>query len=136
MLGRIQAASSGPAPGAQGKTVLVVEDEDLVREMIADELADAGFVVFAATCAAEAMDILEEQTVGLLFTDIRMPGLMDGWTLAEAARRLNPMLGVIYASGYSDERPRLVSNSIYLRKPYRPSEVVAAIERMLGEPED
>lgn len=113
------------------ESILVVEDEALVREMIAFELHEAGFSVADAGSADEALVILDERPVSLLFTDIRMPGSMDGWCLAEEARARNPALHVIYASGYSDEQ-RLVADSIFLKKPYRPSEVLAAIDRLLA----
>ena len=57
---------------------------------------------------------------------------MDGWGLAEAARDLHPALPVIYATGFTAEEPRLVPNSIFLRKPYRPSAVLSAIEKLMG----
>ena len=112
--------------------ILVVEDEALLREIIVSELDDAGFTVHEAASAQEALDVLEHERVCLLFTDIRMPGDMDGWDLAEEARRRRPELKVIYASGYSVQAPRLVPNSLYLGKPYRPSEVLSAIEKLSG----
>ena len=77
--------------------------------------------------------MLRTQPVDLLFTDIRLPGLMDGWRLAEEARSINPRLPVIYATGFSSEAPRLVRDSVFLKKPYLPSAVVAAVRRLLGD---
>ena len=94
-------ADAGPA-----RTVLVVEDEPLVRETIVCELEDAGFGVFEAETAETGLAILKQQPVSLLFTDIRLPGSMDGWELAEAARALHPALPVIYATGFTAEDPR------------------------------
>jgi CheY-like chemotaxis protein len=132
----VHAAPPGPSAALEAKTILVVEDEALVRELIVDELDDAGYLVLEAVTADEALEILDMRRVSLLFTDIRMPGSMDGWTLAEEARRRVPALPVIYTSGYSEERPRLVPQSIYLKKPYRASQVLAAIEKLSGEAED
>jgi CheY-like chemotaxis protein len=127
-----QGRDTGPAVSA--RTILVVEDEALVRETIAGELDDAGFVVLEAETAEEGFAILQQRPVGVLFTDIRLPGPMDGWDLAEKARSLHPGLPVIYATGYSADEPRFVSNSLFLRKPYLPSAVVAAVEKLWDEP--
>jgi CheY-like chemotaxis protein len=115
-----------------GRTVLVVEDEELVRETIVSELQDAGFAVLEAETAEQGIELLEESPVGVLFTDIRLPGRLDGWDLAEKARALYPNLPVIYATGFSAVQPRLVPESIFLRKPYLPSAVIAAIEKLTG----
>ena len=120
------------APALLARTVLVVEDEELVREMIVSELQDCGFVVLEAETAEKGLEMLEEKPVGVLFTDIRLPGRTDGWELAERARSLYPNLPVIYATGFSAEQPRFVPKSLFLRKPYLPSAVVAAIEKLLG----
>lgn len=120
------------APAVLARTVLVVEDEELVREMIVTELQDCGFVVLEAETAEKGLEMLEEKPVGVLFTDIRLPGRTDGWELAERARSLYPNLPVIYATGFSAEQPRFVPKSLFLRKPYLPSAVVAAIEKLLG----
>jgi DNA-binding response OmpR family regulator len=105
--------------------VLVVEDEFLVRDMIAYELIYAGFDVMAAESAETALGLLDKvDGIDLLFTDIKLPG-MDGWHLAEKIRARKTGLPVIYASGYP-ERMRLLPASIFLHKPYRPSEVLQA----------
>ena len=130
----LRAAADHSAPGLVARTVLVVEDDELVRETIAGELADHGYLVVEAVTAEEGLEVLEKRPVGVLFTDIRLPGSMDGWALAEAARARNPNLAVIYATGYSPEAPRFVPRSIFLRKPYLPSMVIAAIERLVGQP--
>jgi CheY-like chemotaxis protein len=111
-------------------TVLVVEDEYLVRDLVAREISEAGFGVVEAETAEEGLRIIEEQAISLLFTDIRLPGSMDGWGLAEQARKLTPDLPVIYATGYSDGAPRLVSGGVFLRKPYVPSAVIEHIRRL------
>ena len=88
-------------------TVLMVEDEMLLGNVVADELEEAGYRVLSAMTGEEALALLEgAEPIDLLFTDIRLPGLIDGWHLAEAARRLRPDLPVIYASGYTVQQPR------------------------------
>ena len=120
----------------QARTVLVVEDEPLLRDLIASELAEAGFLVIEAGTAEEGRDVLGQRQVGALFTDIRLPGAMDGWQLAEEARALNPRLPVIYATGYSPETPRIVPGGVFLRKPYLPSRVIEALEQLLDPSPD
>ena len=71
--------------------------------------------------------------IDLLFTDIRLPGALDGWRLAEDARAMRPGLPVIYATGYTAEPPRQVPGSVFLKKPYRPSAVLKAMHE-LGVP--
>jgi CheY-like chemotaxis protein len=128
-------ASAGfdSVPSLGSRTILVVEDEDLVRDMIVVALLDADYAVLEATTGEQALALLEERPVSLLFTDIRLPGGMDGWRIAEEARLLHPALPVIYATGFSGEDPRLVPNSIFLRKPYLPSTVIGTIEKLIGK---
>lgn len=108
--------------------LLVVEDEPLVRELIVLELEDAGYDVVEAEDGPSALAVLaREPGVRLLFTDIRLPGGMTGWDIAERARAMRPGLHVIYTTGYSNEELRLVAGAQFLKKPYRPATVIAAI---------
>jgi CheY-like chemotaxis protein len=112
--------------------VLVVEDEPLVRAIIVSELEDAGFDVVEAADGETAMAFLASaRPVSLLFTDIRMPGAVDGWRLAEEARKLHPGLPVIYATGFSEEQPRIVPGGRLFRKPYR-ADAILGVMRELG----
>src|SRR5437660_1756710 len=80
--------------------VLLVEDEILISEMVAEVLAEQGFEVHAVGSAAEALSILRSgEPIDGLFTDINLPNGMDGVALADAARRLRPGLPVVFASG-------------------------------------
>lgn len=115
--------------------VLVVEDEGIVREMVCMDLSEAGFDVLEAATADEALSVFSnrckgEGAVRLLFTDIRMPGLLDGWDLAEKARGLAPALGVVYASGHVTNPDRAVPGSIFLRKPYRTATLLESLTRL------
>jgi CheY-like chemotaxis protein len=113
---------------AGAPTILVVEDEILLLEIITEELEEAGYQVLSAFTGEEALTYLNgPDSIDLLFTDIRLPGGMDGWRVAEAARRLRPGLPIIYVTGYSVEQPRTVSGSRFMTKPYRPSMVIQAI---------
>ena len=107
----------------QPPLVLVVEDDFLVREMIVNELRLSGFEVSEAASAEDAL-ARSLNRLDLLFTDIRLPG-MNGWRLAEVIRLRHPDVPVLYASGYA-ERVAPLSGSIYLQKPYLPSQVLQA----------
>jgi CheY-like chemotaxis protein len=98
------------------------------------DLVDAGFSVREAATGDEAIRILQEESpgdeqIGVLFTDIRMPGSLDGWSLAERARALKPGLQVLYASGYSPEPAREVPGSLFITKPYRTTLLLEMIRR-------
>lgn len=108
-------------------TVLVVEDEALLRLIIVDELQEAGFDVVEASDGSEALEALNScEGIDLLFTDIRMPGPLNGWDVAERARDLRPDIHVIYATGFSEDAPRIVPGGRFFKKPYRPVEIVQA----------
>jgi CheY-like chemotaxis protein len=81
-------------------TVLFVEDDDGVRESVAELLAARGFRMLVAQDAGEALRLLAENRVDALFTDIAMPGI-DGVDLARQARRLHPEIEVLFMTGYS-----------------------------------
>jgi CheY-like chemotaxis protein len=111
-------------------TVLVVEDDAMVRDIIVTELADAGFAVIEAPSGDDALVILQRETsIDVLFTDIRMPGDLDGWDLAERARELRPKLPVIYASGFSATPAREVPGGVFLTKPYTTRVILDAVRR-------
>ncbi|WP_299656905.1 response regulator [Methylobacterium sp.] len=113
----------------------MVEDESLLLEVITADLEDAGFSVLQAATAEIALNILEAETsIDILFTDIRLPGQMDGWQLAEAARSLRPGLPVIYATGFSQTPPRLIEGSVFFTKPYRAAAVIRAIQSFEAGP--
>ena len=108
-------------------TVLIVEDEALVREIAAEEFHDSGYDVLEAADGQTAIRFLEgDQAIDLLFTDIRLIGDVDGWSVAEAARELRPAIPVIYATGFSAEQMRVVEGGLFYKKPYKPSDIIAA----------
>src|SRR4051794_1833611 len=108
-------------------TVLVVEDEIFIRELVTDELREAGFSVVAVRTADDAIAILEtRQDIHLVFTDIDMPGSMDGLKLAAAVRERWPPVHIIITTG--KVRPlEIPANSIFIPKPYVGENVVAAM---------
>lgn len=105
------------------KSVLVVEDEVLIGEMVCSALADDGFDVHVSHDARDALRYLKSgKRVDVLFTDIDLPGDMDGGSLAREARELRPGLPVVYASGKANgvRHTATVPGSIFLQKPYDP----------------
>jgi CheY-like chemotaxis protein len=114
-------------------TVLVVEDEPLLCELMVDELKTLGFVVLRATTGEEALRLIDgDEPVDVLFTDIRLPGALDGWDVAEKFRVRNPSGPVIYTTGYSGTPARQVTQSTFLPKPYRPAAIIKEIRRLSG----
>ncbi|MBN8937432.1 MAG: response regulator [Rhizobiales bacterium] len=115
--------------------VLLVEDEFLICDMIAEVLLEHGFEVYAV---ANANDALEHLCCGLpcdiLLTDINLPGGMDGTALAERARALRPGLPVVYASGSASriEQFRAVLDSTFVAKPYDPEKLCTILTRMVA----
>ena len=115
------------------ETLLIVEDEPQVLEIIAASLRMSGYVVICASDATLALAALRESPeIALIFTDIVMPG-MDGVALAEAAWRIRPGIPVVFASGYSDEavREKLPKGAMFLQKPYRIASVTRLIQAAL-----
>jgi PAS domain S-box-containing protein len=98
------AAASGAAEiRGDNETILLVEDDELVRAHVEGLVKGLGYSVLSARNGPEALDILrQDRKIDLLFTDIVMPGGMTGLQLAEEARRLRPGLRVLYTSGYAE----------------------------------
>lgn len=116
------------------RTVLVVEDEALLLFTIADDLREAGFKVFEATNAAAAIRMIEAVGhIDVLFTDVDMPGGMDGLTLAGTVRERWPETGLVITSGHVNlKQADLPPGGRFISKPYTPQDVVAAIETARG----
>jgi CheY-like chemotaxis protein len=108
-------------------TVLVVEDETLVRELVVEELEEAGYSVVVAINADQAIAILEaRQDIHLVFTDIDMPGSMDGLKLAAAVRDRWPPVHIIITTG--KVRPlEIPADALFIPKPYVGTNVIAAM---------
>jgi two-component system, response regulator PdtaR len=116
-----------PTGRVQMPVVLVVEDETLIRELVAEELELAGYTIVIADDADQAIAILEaRQDIQLVFTDINMPGSMDGLKLAAAVRDRWPPVHIIITSG--KVRPlEIPANAVFIPKPYVGEHVVAAV---------
>ncbi len=109
----------------RGVAVLVVEDEHLIRMDIAFSLEAEGFVVHEAANAAEAIRRLElHSEIRLIFTDVNMPGTMDGVALAHYVRGRWPPVKIIVTSGYAKVRESdLPPGSLFVEKPYSPEQI-------------
>jgi CheY-like chemotaxis protein len=121
--------------GIQTALVVVAEDEPVVRMVIVDALAGEGFEVMEAGHAAEAISHLEARgrDVRVLFTDVQMPGEMDGVALANHARNRWPQIGVIVTSGQAVPKPHeLPHGSRIVPKPYKPALVLAHVRELVG----
>jgi DNA-binding response OmpR family regulator len=113
--------------------VLVVEDEILVSDWVVQSLSDQGFAVQAVTNAADALQHLASDPVDVLFTDINLPGSMDGAALARRARELRPRLPIFYASARATmlTPEARVPGAVIVPKPYEPALVGKLMTAML-----
>jgi CheY-like chemotaxis protein len=113
-------------------TVLVVEDEALVRLDVVDYLEREGFHVLEAAHAAEAIQILErEPSISIVFTDVDMPGTMDGLKLAAAIRDRWPPVKIVVTSGHKTvEITDLPDGGVFFSKPYRHEELASAFREL------
>jgi CheY-like chemotaxis protein len=124
----IKKARAGPQPA-----ILVVEDEILIRVAIADHLEECGYRVFEAGSAAEAITVIEQSQIPLhvVFTDVRMPGEMNGWGLAKWIRQHHPEVAVIVASAERTEATHELCRALpFLHKPYDFATVVERVQAL------
>jgi CheY-like chemotaxis protein len=113
-------------------TVLVVEDEPLVRMLAVDYLERAGFVVLEADCGSDALKTLaDHHEVAVLFSDINMPG-MDGVELARQVHETAPQVRVILTSGRDVPCKLIPGHGAFLPKPYFESEVTRLVQAALA----
>jgi CheY-like chemotaxis protein len=114
--------------------VLVVDDEVLVRLDVAEQLREAGYEVLEASNADEAIDILNvTPSIRLLFTDIDMPGTMDGLRLAAAVRDRWPPVKIIVTSGHRMvDITEIPDGSMFFSKPYAPPDVLRSMRDLLS----
>ncbi|HUQ35773.1 MAG TPA: response regulator [Aestuariivirga sp.] len=116
--------------------VLVVEDEPITRMDVVEQLEEAGFKVFEAPDADRAIKILEAHSeISVLFTDVDMPGGMDGLKLAAAVRDRWPPIRIVVASGLRKVNlDALPHDSRFFSKPYSVNEVAATMRRLVQMP--
>jgi CheY-like chemotaxis protein len=119
------------------RTVLVVEDEVLIRWVIAEHLRDCGYRVIEAGSGDEAIDILRRTalTVDVVFTDVQMPGSIDGFALARWVGQQRPAIRIVLTSGIAkatDAAEALCDQASLVPKPYSPTELEERIRGLLA----
>jgi PAS domain S-box-containing protein len=118
------------------ETVLVVEDDSLVRRYVMTQIESLGYTTLEAANASDALQIIDATpSIDLLFTDVIMPGIMNGRQLVDEARKRRPQLKTLYTSGYTENaivhHGRLDSGVLLLAKPYRKSELARMLRLAL-----
>jgi CheY-like chemotaxis protein len=130
------AGEAQPAAGGS-ETILVVEDDALVRNFVTAQLIGLGYSAIGAADGPTALDRLKNGGhFDLLFTDVVMPGGMNGRQLADEAEKIRPGIKVLYTSGYTDDtimrQGRLDEGVLLLQKPYRKGQLAQMIRKALG----
>jgi CheY-like chemotaxis protein len=120
---------------AKKVTVLVVDDEPLVRMDLADMLTLAGYQTREACCASEGIEILEhDPEIKVVFTDIQMPGSMDGLALARYVREHWPVAVIVVSSGNRSPTPsEMPDGADFLAKPVGALELEGVLKRVQGK---
>lgn len=116
--------------------VLIVEDEPLVRSVAVEFLSEAGLPTYEAENAAEALELLNHRAadIAVLFTDVRMPGDIDGLELARLAHTSWPWIRVIVTSGaFGSPADKLPGDADFLRKPWLPLDLLAHVLKAATE---
>jgi two-component system, response regulator PdtaR len=125
-------SSQSRSEGQAFRTILLVEDEVLVRMMIASELRDAGFTVIETATPRQALDVLtHEFDVKLLLSDIQMPGNMDGLALARVVRSAYPAIKIVLTSG-RNATGEATKYDAFVPKPCDPPTMIGHIKALLG----
>jgi CheY-like chemotaxis protein len=141
MIGNLAGSEAGPMSDCDSRlvpeqaalpTVLFVEDESLLRETVTEYLEDCGYHVLEAADGDKAREILDGGlTIDLVFSDVRMPGQMDGFALAQWIRQHRPSIPVILTSGYAGPAPPVALCDCFLDKPYGPTEILQHIAALI-----
>ncbi|KWV61237.1 two-component system sensor histidine kinase/response regulator [Bradyrhizobium macuxiense] len=138
---RGQAEVEAPAPLVThrgSETILVVEDDALVRNYVTAQLASLGYKTIAVPDGRAALALVDKgEEFDLLFTDVIMPGGMNGRQLADAVMKRRPGMKVLYTSGYTENaivhHGRLDEGVLLLAKPYRKAQLASMVQQALGE---
>lgn len=118
--------------------ILLVEDEGLIRLITSEALCDEGFEVVEAWNGDEAAKLLDgPDRFDVLFTDVQMPGTLDGIDVAVHARRRDPAVPVLVVSGYAGQLTSRLDvlappPAVFISKPYSLEEIVTALKRLTG----
>ena len=131
-----EALQNAPVAGGSEK-ILIVEDDALVRQYVVTQVKSLGYTALEAANAAEALVIIDaDKDIDLLFTDVIMPGNMNGRQLADEAARRRPELKTLFTSGYTENaivhHGRLDAGVLLLPKPYLSSDLARMIRIALA----
>jgi len=119
------------------KTVILVEDDDLVRRLVSRVLEREGYRVLGATCGEEGLELLSRtREADLLLTDVTLPGEVDGLELSRRALKARSDLKLVCMSGYGAEDMasdllRIASTAVFLGKPFTTGELIETVSRVL-----
>lgn len=114
-------------------TVLVVEDEVLIRFDISDQLRAEGYEVLEASTAQQAIEMLNKTPlIALVFTDVQMPGKLNGLDLADHIVRHHPSIKIIVTSGHIAPSELPAGLGKLVEKPYNPRQVIELVRSVLG----
>lgn len=118
-------------PTAASPRILIVEDEFLIRMTLAEALSDEGFDVVEAESGDDALSILQaDPAIQLLLTDIQLPGVLNGRTLAKEARAKTPTLPIIFMTGQPDPGDQTSERDVFISKPYTLFDICEAARRL------
>jgi CheY-like chemotaxis protein len=125
-------------PDSSATSVLAVDDESIVLEVLRSALEDGGFRVQIAVTGDAAIDVLSQagaKNVAVLVTDVSLGAGPNGWDVAKRGRELNPALAVVYVSGDgANEWAALgVPRSLFIHKPFAPAQLVTAVATLLND---
>jgi two-component system, response regulator PdtaR len=130
----LNAANSQPEKEWRRPTVLVVEDDIVIRSPLAEYLRAAGYLIVEAANTAEAISVFAARVpIDVVFSDIRMPGPINGLGLARWVRQHHPGVRVVLTSGAGNGAREAKIAEIFLPKPYQAGEVAACITRLLAQ---
>ncbi|MGF6432930.1 CHASE3 domain-containing protein [Bradyrhizobium sp. Pha-3] len=137
--GQVEVEAPPPEPVRRGsEIILVVEDDQLVRNYVVTQLTNLGYKTIAVPDARAALALVDKgEKFDLLFTDVIMPGGMNGRQLADEVQKRRPGIKVLYTSGYTENaivhHGRLDEGVLLLAKPYRKAQLASMLQQALGE---
>jgi CheY-like chemotaxis protein len=116
------------------RRVLLIEDEEVIREVVREVLLDEGFEVIAAASGEQALNALQRDGIQIILTDINMPGRFDGIEVAAFARRSHPALPVVFITGRPNEAERALrigKPCVLVKKPFDLDHLMEMVRRVL-----
>jgi two-component system cell cycle sensor histidine kinase/response regulator CckA len=122
------------------KTIVLVEDDDLVRRLVSRVLGNEGYRVLDATSGEEGLEIIESgEDADLLLTDVTLPGEIDGLELGRRALKERSGLKLVCMSGYGEadmaaDLAHIAGKTAFVNKPFSPGELVETVKRALSDP--